>query len=334
MPEVRDIKQAASGRWRELLVRYGGVPDELLDGTNRPCPKCQGKDRFRFIDADAGACYCNQCFSTKNGDGIAALMWLRGESFHDVMGLLGRELGLSNGEQFERDLVDEVAYRKRVTADSLAAHGATNAERGQLKVCRVPMHDADMQVVGYLDLAPEPEEFVKGKMTKGCHHGLFVAVPPKPGETVAVVEGVKDAAALHALGIVAVGLPTNKMAADFARFFRDTNVVIVPDRDKAGISGAEETARRLFGVAASVRIAELPAEYSETYYASTTASGRYAMRSHTRSPGARTSRTVPASLRNSTRANNSWGWTSRLTIWCMVFSPRGNHALSVAGPRV
>jgi replicative DNA helicase len=54
------------------------------------------------------------------------------------------------------------------------------------------------------------------------------------------------------------------MDASFARLFRGTNVVIIPDRDKAGIEGAKETAARLFGVAASVGIAELPADYVET----------------------------------------------------------------------
>src|SRR3989339_191357 len=156
MSDVREVKQAASGRWPDLLTRLGGIPAEALNGKNQPCPKCQGTDRFRFTNLnDGGSCFCNACFNSKNGDGIAALMWLRGESFHDVMQLLGSELGLSNGEPVARDLVDEMAYRKGVTADSLAAYGATNAERGQVKVCRVPMHDADMQVVGHLDLAPE-----------------------------------------------------------------------------------------------------------------------------------------------------------------------------------
>ncbi len=101
-------------------------------------------------------------------------------------------------------------------------------------------------------------------MTSGSKHGMFIAAKPEAGDTVVVVEGVKDAAALHALGIRAVGLPTCNMRATFARLFRGCHVVVIADRDKAGIDGAEQTAARLFGVAASVKIAELPAEYRES----------------------------------------------------------------------
>ena len=263
MIDLAALKAAASGRWPEILSNLGGIPLEAMNGKNQPCPKCGGKDRFRMIDRAKGALFCNQCFKKNNGDGLAAVMWLTDMTFAGTVARLAADLGLRD-ETPNVDPVQEMAWRKGVTTESLVAYGATNDTRGELPVCRVPMHDADMDVVGYFDLAPSPKEFDKGKMTKGSRHGLFVSEKPNAGDTVAVLEGVKDPAALFNLGIQAVGLPTCRMDASFASFFRGIRVVIIPDRDKAGLEGAEETAARLFGVAETVKIAELPADYKET----------------------------------------------------------------------
>ncbi len=94
--DVVMIKQAARGRWPEILSALGGIPAEVLDGQHHPCPKCGGKDRFRMIDTDAGALFCNRCFAEGNGDGIAALEWLTGEPFKSVVATLGAYLGIQN----------------------------------------------------------------------------------------------------------------------------------------------------------------------------------------------------------------------------------------------
>lgn len=90
------VRQAASGRWPEILSSLGGIVPSLLDGQHHPCPKCGGTDRFRFTNlGDRGACLCNQCFATKNGDGLAALQWLRGWNFQQALQEVGDYLGVS-----------------------------------------------------------------------------------------------------------------------------------------------------------------------------------------------------------------------------------------------
>jgi DNA primase len=79
-----------------------------------------------------------------------------------------------------------------------------------------------------------------------------------------LVEGPKDAAALHDLGLLACGLNTCRLAAKFARLFAGVEIVLVPDRDRAGEEGAEFSARVLRGNAEAVRIAVLPAEFKES----------------------------------------------------------------------
>ncbi|OYW14566.1 MAG: hypothetical protein B7Z55_15615, partial [Planctomycetales bacterium 12-60-4] len=93
--DTEDIKRQAAGRWAEILASVAGIDRELLDSQHHPCPKCGGRDRFRLIDSDAGAVYCNQCFSDKNGDGLAAVQWMLGIDFPTALKLVGEYLNVS-----------------------------------------------------------------------------------------------------------------------------------------------------------------------------------------------------------------------------------------------
>ena len=259
MIDVQVLKQYANSRWKELFIQHG-IPADCLTGKKGPCPKCQGIDRFRMLSEERGALFCNHCLNKENGDGIAALMWWSGCSFKEAVSATAQYFGIE--DDGPTNVLTEVAWLKSTEVESLKKFGAAIADRNGTSVCRVPMHDADMKVVGYFDIAPG--ELEKGKMTPGSKHGLFVAERPEVGETVLIVEGVKDASALRSIPMLAVGLPTCRMDAMFARFFRDTDVIIIPDRDRAGVDGAAETASRLYGVANTVKIAELPADFKET----------------------------------------------------------------------
>lgn len=94
--DISVVKLAAAGRWVELLVTLGGIDGDLLDGRHHPCPKCGGTDRFRAFDdvAETGGLICNQCFSGSNGDGLAALGWLTGEPFANVIAAVAEHLNV------------------------------------------------------------------------------------------------------------------------------------------------------------------------------------------------------------------------------------------------
>ena len=142
--------------------------------------------------------------------------------------------------------MDAVARAKRVPLESFMAFGATPAMRGRATVARVPMFNPDRQQCSEFD----NKGLEKGLNAKGKSPGLFVATWPKPGDTVLVTEGVNDSAALHALGFITLGLPTCEMAIQFAKVFAGCNIIVVPERDKAGQYGAKVTASRMFGIAA------------------------------------------------------------------------------------
>lgn len=265
MLDIATVKRTAEGRWEELITRICAMPAESLNGKNQPCPKCGGIDRFRaFGDfAQTGGVFCNKCHDKQNGDGIATVMWACGLQFPEALKRIAAELGLA-ADDTDTDLVAETAWSKNTGADDLRDFGAYVSRRNGLPVCRVPMYDANMQKIGDFDISPRVPELLKGKTAPGGRLGLFATRQPTPGQQVLIVEGVKDASALQGIGYFAVGLPTCRMDAAFARFFRGCHCIIVPDRDRAGLSGANETASRLYAVAASIKIAELPADFQET----------------------------------------------------------------------
>ena len=98
--DKKEIKAAAQGRELEILRSVAGIDESYLDGKHHPCPKCGGTDRFRLIDAKAGAVLCNQCFRTENGDFIAAVKWMKETSFPDALAMIADHLFL-DGENID-----------------------------------------------------------------------------------------------------------------------------------------------------------------------------------------------------------------------------------------
>lgn len=64
--KISDISKQSVGKWDYILKRLGiEIPE---GGKHGPCPKCGGKDRFRFDNKDGrGTWFCSHC---GNGDGI------------------------------------------------------------------------------------------------------------------------------------------------------------------------------------------------------------------------------------------------------------------------
>lgn len=99
---------------------------------------------------------------------------------------------------------------------------------------------------------------------KGVHPELYrlpeVRDAIASDQIVFLVEGEKDADALHALGLTATCNPMGAGAwrDDYATALRGARLVIVPDNDEAGREHAEQVARSCHDVAGEVRILELP----------------------------------------------------------------------------
>ncbi len=97
--KAEDIKRQAAGRWIQIHRSICGLSDQQLNPkTHGPCPRCGGADRFRAFDdvAETGGLFCNQCHSERNGDGLAAVQWIRNCTFSDAVRLVADEIG-TNG---------------------------------------------------------------------------------------------------------------------------------------------------------------------------------------------------------------------------------------------
>lgn len=223
------------------------------------CIKCSSSDGMR-IHQDSGVGYCHVCNRSWSRLELATAVLGDQQQAWRVLEAVGLEQPRSNGHAngAPADPLELVARQKSVTPEALRAYGAT-VDRGAVVL---PVYGPDGQPCSSFSMRPGNG---KGLFEKDKPSGMFFPGRfPQPGEPWHIVEGCKDAAALFALGLGAAGLPTSSMNSKFARLFRGTDVVIVPDRDRPGEDGARKTARILRGVAKTVRIASLPAEFRDT----------------------------------------------------------------------
>ena len=79
-------------------------------------------------------------------------------------------------------------------------------------------------------------------------------------ETIFITEGEKDCDRGNEIGLSCTTFPsgTGKFQDEYSQYFKNAEVVILPDNDKPGIQGAQKIAQKLSHSAKSVRILELP----------------------------------------------------------------------------
>ncbi len=268
MIPFNEIKEAAAGRWAEILPRLTPLPPDALAkrADDHPCPLCNGRSvLWPAEDAQqSGRVACRNCTDNKpTGDGIATVAAFAGLSQGDAAKAVAEFLGLSprsSDKPPEIDIIAEVCKQKRMPVEAFLQFGAIAEKRGREKrpVARVPVYDETGEPHSHFDFAANH----KGWFARGVGMaGMFLpGRKPTAGETWYLVEGCKDAAALVGLGFNAAGMPTSYLAAKYARLFSGCHIVLVPDLDTAGQLGAQKTGGHLKGIAASVRVARLPGE--------------------------------------------------------------------------
>jgi P4 family phage/plasmid primase-like protien len=165
------VRDCANGRWSEILATVAGIPADFLrsETIKSACPKCGGKDRFRFTNLDGGgSILCNQC-GRDIGDGFSAIQWFTGKKFAEVLADVAAYLGIepeagkattkgadpesakdpTEHLKFEEwsDLAAEYfcLFKQGVTPQSLLAVGAKLATyRKQFPVFAIPVWGANL----------------------------------------------------------------------------------------------------------------------------------------------------------------------------------------------
>ncbi len=298
---VADVKSRVTGQWPNILASVGGIPADVLDGAHHPCPKCGGTDRFRMIDADAGALWCNRCFSENNGDGFAALQWLLGKDFPAVVKLLADYLNVpidepkkkakKSGAPFELmapemqdDLIDIYCGKKPPqTRDAVKVAGGLAVRwpigfRGDDRCIAFPAVDDFGKTTGHILRRVMGNDFSaykktaasKTRMIKGSKDGLVIPGGWDRVKNAAIVwkvEGVPDAVTLHAFlpddHVVLTNICGAKAVPPYLDPLAGKTVYIVGDADQPGQDGAERWANELTAAGAAVRIVRLPFEVTE-----------------------------------------------------------------------
>ncbi len=207
------VRTAASGRWVEILGSIGGVSSDLLDGRAHPCPKqCLygkpgetpgGNDRFRAVEIDKGALYCNCCFNSKNGDGFAALQWLTGKGFGDVLESVAKHVGVKADKKKKANPAEHLEFlhwndttvglwcelKQPITPDAVKQVGGRIARyRGEFLVIAIPvwgpsfdnddavgwaMYRADGGMLPYYKKKGEAPEWKKILLSPGSQQGII-----------------------------------------------------------------------------------------------------------------------------------------------------------------
>lgn len=276
------IKSAAKGRWVEVLSSILGFSAEFLDGNHHPCPGCGGTDRFRLIDADAGACLCNQCLTSKNGDGIAVIQHYLGVNFIEAAKKVAEHLGVPTDSKQEKKKDKKVsdyiavgelnhslatiwASGKGVSVDSVVATGAKHGKyRKQYQVIAFPIWGDKRKLTGwsmYSAIAEgklpkwkvkgQPPEWIKTKCCDGTESGLVYPSGWEKADVIWKVEGVTDMLAMNsALPPGQVAITNSNGAKETPRqWIRDLlagkKIVVIGDADQPGIIGAEKWAKAL-----------------------------------------------------------------------------------------
>jgi hypothetical protein len=243
---------------RPLAAILEHFPDARRNGANweAKCPAHEDSDPSLSI--------------TQGEDGRVLLHCFAGCSQEAVVAAIGRTMA---------DLFPEACPSRRRNGDGgseLPSHGPGTTyeyhdEEGRVlfRVVRGPLRD------GKKTFGQNPPDgkggWIKGPgAMDGVRRVLFrlpELVGADPDRPIYIVEGEKDALNLAAIGLIATTNPGGagkwgkcEQQGDgrFSEALRGRRVVILPDNDSSGRTHAVDLARRLFGLAASVKVLTLP----------------------------------------------------------------------------
>lgn len=286
-----DVKNAARGRWVELLIEIGGINRSLLTGKHGPCPRCGGRDRFRLIDENEGAVLCSQCFSEKNGDGFAAIGWMLGCKFPEALSLVAARVGVKKKGRRKKTPDDALSFEewnpdradwcesKGLDQQTVIDAGARMAGWKNCGVIAIPIlgTTANSKPRGFVIVnrrggtLPSRSGSKKILVTEGSSTGWIGRASLDrlaAAKVVWKVEGVTDQLALsqaipedqraaHAVLTNPFGSTENPKPY-LLEVFKGKIAVVIHDPDDAGEKGAAKWATAIAEVASQTHLVRLP----------------------------------------------------------------------------
>lgn len=115
-----DVREAARGRWHDVLARLG-VKTDLLNPRHGPCPGCGGRDRFRFDDKEGdGTWICSGGGGPMaSGDGLNLLEHCTGWEWKKCVDEVGQLLLPSDRRRHGKRVVMETGVARMPKAEPM-----------------------------------------------------------------------------------------------------------------------------------------------------------------------------------------------------------------------
>lgn len=258
-PEFAAWLERAKAIKLETIIRARNIKLAGREKLAGPCPACGGDDRFA-VHLGKQVYHCRGC-GASGGGAISFVRWLDGSDFlHAVETITGEPPPVEDRSAGRK-------RRERVPLGPIIEIYDYTDEAGDL-LYQVTRHDPK----NFRQRRPDPDNPDGGWISNidGVrlvpYHLPDLVEAVACGQTVFIVEGEKDANTAERLGLIAtcnvMGAGKWKTrGADYAQFFRDADVVIIPDNDedpRKGRAHANTIAKDLHDVAERVRILTLP----------------------------------------------------------------------------
>lgn len=260
------VRDAALGRWKDLIFPAFGIQVPNKPNMHGPCPICGGKDRFRCDDKQGkGTWICNQCNA---GDGFALIEKSRSMNYSSVLQEVGAVLGLSAETKVTEE--DRKRWREKAEAQARAAEleelkareaAAKRAariwsaksvdrdcpylERKQVQNfgCKingkgnliVPLFDKDGKIWNIQEIhADGYKPYIKGGRVSACF--FILGTVTQPDQIICIAEGYATAASIHeATGYVTVVAfqsgNVDKVGQEIRALYPDARLVYCADDD-------------------------------------------------------------------------------------------------------
>ena len=256
-----NVKPRAKGLWKTILENHG-IRSEYLANKHGPCPGCGGKDRFRFDDLEGdGTWICSQGGSGEVAGGGFRLLEHAGIAPNPTASLqmVSEYLDMQGNKHDPFEIPPFLRRDKAMPKDSSAPRKIQYTYRdvsgaARLIVTRVDLPNGQKKFEQVLPNGQKPKDDPSFKYLPYALDQWH----DKPG-CIHIVEGEKCADALLELSLNATTNACGGGAwqSELNSWFKDRDVIVLPDNDEIGERHCRKVADELMNVAASIRVCRL-----------------------------------------------------------------------------